>query len=413
MRTLALVASLLVFTSAAAVGPGVAAADAETVTLTVSVTTTDGAPVEGATLEATWENGSRTATTAANGKAFVDVPRGATVTIAVSHPEYVRNDPVIVENATARDVSITVAAKATATIAVTSAGDGAVDGATVTLSRDGETVFTGTTENGSVSTGTLMAGTYDLTVSEPGFYTNETTLTIENETEATVTLERGTVRLTVNVTDAYFEPPRPVSGATVAIEGVGSLLTPADGTQYLSVPVNTELSVSVSKSGYQTVERTVTVAASDMRLAVDLDRSPALHVSLMSDRVVVGEQVLVTVRDEYGDRVANATVLIEGEAVATTDADGTASVTVPHAGNVSVSAALDGTAATPVLVHGVAVGTTTTVATTTATAAPPTSATTSTTGGPIPDLPGEYVPLAIVGIALLVVILGIRTWQRG
>ena len=90
-------------------GPTATAATAQSadqVTLTVSVVGQDGDLVSGAELTATWSNGSTTQSTAGNGKAFIDVQRGANVTIELSHPEYIRNFPFIVRNATEQDVTV-------------------------------------------------------------------------------------------------------------------------------------------------------------------------------------------------------------------------------------------------------------------------------------------------------------------
>jgi hypothetical protein len=414
MRYLGVFLSLLLVGSVAAGGvPAVASAQSETVTLTVSVADQDGAAVAGATLTATWENGSTTQTTASNGKAFVDVPGGANVSIDVSHPDYVRNTPYEIRDADERDVAIEVAEKASVTVSVED-GEGLVDGAMVTLVKDGQTVLEGETTDGTVSSGTIEAGTYSLTVTKAGYYATEKTLSIENDSTTTATIERGTVPLVVNVTDDYFETPRPVAGATVDIETVGSVQTLSDGTQTVSVPVNSDLQVTVSKEGYDTVERPLSVGESDVPLDVDLDRSANLSIEAMSDNVVVGEKVLVTVTDEYDDPVVDAAIRIGDATVAHTGEDGTATVRIDAAGEHSITATKNDTTSAAITVTGVATGESTTAATTTET--PTTEATTATEttqGTPIPDFPGQYVPMLVVGVALIAVLLGIRAWQRG
>lgn len=409
MRSLAVVFSVLLVASAGlGAAAGVASAQSESVTLTVSVTTQDGTAVGGATLNTTWDGGSATQTTASNGKAFIDVPAGADVSIAVSHPDYVRNSPVTVEDAEERDVTIEVADRASATITVED-DDGAVDDATVTLAKDGATVVEAQTTDGTVATDTIEAGTYTLTVTKEGYYATEMALDVENETAQTVTIERGTVPLAVNVTDDYFDPPRAVPGATVQIAGVGSVQTFTDGTQSLSVPVNADLNVTVSKEGYDVVERVLSVGESETTLAVDLDRADTLSVEAMSDNVVVGEGVLVTVTDEYGDPVENAQVRLDGTTVARTAADGTATVQIDEAGDRTIVATQNGTTSPEITVTGVATGEETSTA---ATTTPPGTETT-TDAYPVPDIPGQYVPMLIVGIALVAVLFGIRAWQRG
>ena len=410
MRFIGVFLSLLVVASVAAGAPGIASAQSEEVALTVSVTTTEGTAVGGATLTVSWDDGSTTTTTASNGKEFVDVPAGADVTIDVSHPDYVRNSPVEVTDASERDVDIEVAEKATATLRIEDDA-GTVDYASVVLEKDGTTVLDAETVDGTVSSGTIEAGTYDLTVSKPGYYHMERELAVENDTERTIAIERGTVTLSVNITDDYFEPPRAVAGVTVDIDQVGSIVTQSDGTQQVNAPVNSELETTVSKDGYDTVERVITTEESAVEFSADLDRSAALTVSVMSDNVVVGEQVLVTVTDEYDDPVADADVFVGEESVATTGEDGTTTVTIESAGEQSITASKNDTTADAVTVTGIATGetTTSTTGTTTAQSGP----TTTSPSSPVSDLPSEYVPLIVVGILLIVVILGIRHWQQG
>lgn len=413
MRYIGVFLSLLVATSVVAMGgAGLASAQSETVTLTVSVTTADGTAVGAADITATWDDGSTTATTASNGKAFVDVPDGADVTIEVEHEDYVRNAPYEVTDASEREVDVDVAAKANATITVED-DDGPVDDARVVLEMDGETVLDEETDDGEVETGTIEEGTYDLTVSKTEYYTTETELAVTNDTESTVTIERGTVPLTVNVTDDYFEPPRGVSGATVDVEGAGSVITQSDGTQRLSVPVNSRPDVTVSKDGYVTVERTITVRESARTIDIDVDRESALAVEPSNQRVVVGETVRVTVTDEYGDPVADAVVSLDDSVVARTNDEGEATVSIDDAGDREIVAEKGDAVAASTTVTGVSSDDETTAETeTTATTEPTTTAAVTTEGGSLPDIPGEYIPMAIVGVSLVAVLFGIRWWQR-
>ncbi|UWG46967.1 putative membrane protein [Halanaeroarchaeum sp. HSR-CO] len=412
MRYIGVFLSLLVATSVVAMGGAGVASAQSTVTLTVSVTTADGAAVDGADLTATWDDGSTTATTASNGKAFVDVPDGADVTIEVAHEDYVRNSPYEVTDASEREVDVTVAAKANATIAVED-DDGPVEAARVVLEMDGETVLDAETAGGDVETDTIEAGTYDLTVSKNGYYTTETELAITNDTTTTVTIERGTVPLTVNVTDDYFEPPRGVSGATVEVEGAGSVITQSDGTQQISVPVNSQPAVTVSKDGYVTVERTITVRESERTIHFDVDREFALSVERSNQQIVVGETVRVTVTDEYGDPVADAVVRLDDSVVARTNDEGEATISIDEAGEQEFTVSKGDAISASTTVTGVSPGDETTEQTeTTATTEPTTTDSSTTEVGGLPDIPGEYIPLAIVGVALIAVLFGVRWWQQ-
>lgn len=309
---------------------GAAAAD---VTLTVGVETDGGDTVGGATLTATWSNGSATATTASNGKAFLDVPEGETVDITVEHDEYMRNSALVVEDASAREVTLTVRPKGEATVWVTDE-EGSVEDALVTLSQDDQTVVSERTNEGSIDSGPIEAGTYDLLVEKAGYY--DETGSIEVSAEETVTrdvaIERGSVTLQVNVTDPYFDPARALEGISVDVDGQGTVNTQSDGRQQLSVPVNTELTVTFEDPGYETSTRSIETGESDMNLSVSLNRANTLTVTAQTTEVVVGQPAFISVTDEYGDPVGNATVLRNGEEVTETDSEGWARIPIEEAG---------------------------------------------------------------------------------
>ena len=88
---------------AGAVG-GAAAQSESQVTLTVSVLDQTNTSIGGATITASWEGGERTATTASNGRAFIDVPEGETVELDAEHEDFVRNHPLVIEEADRKSV---------------------------------------------------------------------------------------------------------------------------------------------------------------------------------------------------------------------------------------------------------------------------------------------------------------------
>lgn len=290
------------------------------------------------TLTATWDGGSTTRTTASNGKAFVDVPDGADVEIGVDHDDYVRNFPAIVEDADEREVSVTVYRTSSARIHVED-GDGPVPGADVTLRKGSRDVVEATTgDDDVVESGTIEAGTYTVTASKAGYYVAREGVSVDRDTEATVTLRRGTATLEVNVTDDSFDPARPVGGATVAVDGSGSVTTQPAGIGRISVPVNAWARIEVSKDGYRTVEESEFVADEDALVNLSIQRTRSISVDLLSKRVFTGESVSLTVTDEYGDPVQGATVRVDGDEVAETDGNGQAVVQVSTAGNHTVTA---------------------------------------------------------------------------
>ena len=88
LRVTPVLSVVLVLSLVAAAG-GVVAQSSETVTVTIAVRDQADNPISDAELDVEWDGGSTTATTAGNGKAFVDVPADARVTISVTHPRYV------------------------------------------------------------------------------------------------------------------------------------------------------------------------------------------------------------------------------------------------------------------------------------------------------------------------------------
>lgn len=312
---------------------GASVAGANQVTLTVSVTDQSGNPVAGTDLTATWDGGSTTAETRSNGKAFVDVPDGADVEIEAEHPEYVRNHPVVVESATEREVAIDVSQRGSATISVADA-DSQVADARVILRKNGRIVEDGrTASDGTYETDVIEDGQYTVTVVKRGYYREQESLTVDGDVEQSVTIERGAINLGVRVTDPHFEPPRAVGGATISIESVGQFETQPDGTAAVGVPVNAELQMTVTGDEYETITRTVTVSESDVSVNVSLSRAPQLTLESASQRVIAGERTVVTVRNEYGEPVEGATVLLDDESMGETDANGQLTVTVSEPGD--------------------------------------------------------------------------------
>jgi len=337
----ALVGLLLIV---AALGPtAVGQVAADDVTLTVTVSNQFGGTVEGASLTATWDGGSTAETTAANGQALLDVPEGADVTITVEHEQYVRNQPVTVENAQSRHVDVRVGERGAATVSVTGDG-GPVSGASVRFLEDGQTAVSATTDADGVATlDPIEQGTYDVVVSKGGFYRERLTLGVDEGTERAVSLQRGTVQVTFNVTDDHFEEPRAIRNATIDVQPLGtSLVTLSDGQVTTNLPVNRDYDLTVSKDGYRTAERTLPVTQGDIEYDVSMRRTPSLEVAAANQRVVVGETTRVTVINEYDEPAEDVPLLVEDAEIVRTDADGEADVPIESAGTVTIRAVYQG-----------------------------------------------------------------------
>ncbi|MFB6096328.1 MAG: carboxypeptidase-like regulatory domain-containing protein [Haloferacaceae archaeon] len=375
------VVSLLVLSLLAPAG-AVAAETGDPVTLTISVVDQSGAPVGDAELTATWENGSTTETTASNGKAFVDVPKDATVEITISHPEYIRNHAYVVENATERDVEVAVSRRGELRVVVDDA-NGAVADARVILRMDGRIAVSGTTDgDGVYESGDVERGDYTVSVVKPGYFRNTTSVTVDDSARTRLLIERGSVTLTVVVRDPHFSPAKPVGGATVAIDSVGQFTTLPEGKASVSVPVNTDLSIEVTKEGYEEVSHDVSVRESDHRENVSLSRVPSISIEPVNRRVVAGEKVVVAVTDEYGTPVEGATVTLDGDSVGETDGNGQLGVAVEETGDHTLVARASGLRSEGVTVTAIAADGETATPTSTPTDSSTDTPTSTGVGGP-------------------------------
>jgi len=401
-----LVAVVFLVSMAPPVGAAAAAGSAATqdrVTLTVSVISQGGAQIGGLTITASWDGGETTATTASNGRAFVDVPRGADVELSISSDRFVLNFPATVEDATSEEVTLEVAREGSATIRATSP-NGPVRSASVRLVQNGRTVVSGQTNaDGTFSTGTIEQGRYTLVTEKPSYFTNRTRFDVRSEgVRREVEMRTGSVQVNVRVIDDHFEEAQPVNNATVEFGDIGTART-TGGSTVFAVPVNTEHAVRATKPEYESAGTRYSVGESAGNVLLTIRREPTLVVEPTNRRVVVGESTAVSVIDAYGDPVTNATVSLDGESVARTDGSGQARVTIESDGNHTVSASAAGLESEGVTVVGVAVGEETPTPTITATASP--SASPSPSPTPVPtttsvSLPGFGPLVAAIGVVL-------------
>ena len=336
--TLALVvAGLLV--SAGAVGAA-GGQSSEQVTLTVTVVDSDGESLGNIDLMASWEangGGSVNETTRSNGQVLIDVPEGASVTITVQDDQYVRNSPLVVEDASTESVEVPVTEAGTATVEVVDA-DGAVDSAIVQLATSGDTVVNRRADaDGRLATGLIEQGTYTLTVWKNGYLRNRSRVTVDGDVTRQVEIEQASRLVTFSVTDDHFEEPRPVGDATISVAG-NTITTLSSGEATIQLPVNSNYDVEVTKDGYETVTQSVRVREREVRANVSIQRTDAISLDPDQSQVVVGQSVRVTVTDEYGAVVENASVAVAGQTAGETDAYGQAVVPIDGAGENEIEA---------------------------------------------------------------------------
>jgi uncharacterized protein GlcG (DUF336 family) len=390
-RQLLLVAVMLVSVVA---GAAPAAGQEDSVTLTVSVVTDSGTPLGGATIEASWDGGSTTATTASNGKAFIDVPQGADVELLAENEDFIRNLPLVVENAQSEEVTLEVVRKGDYSVRITDT-DGPVSNVQVSLSRGGTTIVEGrTNDNGEFSTPVIEQGEYVLATFKSGYFRNVTRIEVGENTSEKLSMRRGTVDVQFRVQDDHFEPPQTLTDAEVSVADVGTQRT-TGGAVTFTLPVNTRYQVSATKEGYVTNQTAYFIGTNPSTRTLTIQREPNLTVVPSNERVVVDERVTVEVTNAYDEPVSGAAVLVDGEQAATTDDDGVARAVIESEGEHEVTAELDGVTSAPVVVEGIAVDESTPTASPTATA----TATGTPEPGPSVPLPG-FTPVTVV-LALL------------
>lgn len=319
--------------------PTVAGQSTELVTLEVTVVDSDGDSVGGTTVVATWDDGERTVTTASNGKSFVDVPEGADVELDVESDEYIRNDPLEIEDASAQSVELTVARQGTATVEVTASNGTPLGNAVVRLWQGGNLVVnTRANADGVLETKTIERGDYAVIAYKEGYYRNRTEITVEDDASASLSLESGSVTVSFSVVDDHFAEPKPVEDATISVGELGTVPTLSNGENTLSAPVNSNHEVTITKDGYETVERTLRVKEEATYLNATMNRKDAITVEPANDRIVVGETLRVQINDEYGAPVEGATVTLDGETIGETDGEGVTTMVIDGAGEHTVGA---------------------------------------------------------------------------
>lgn len=350
-----LLVAVLVIGAIGGAAAGVVGAQGADVTLTVSVVTAAGDPVSNAELTVTWDGGSAVETTRSNGQALVDVPEGADVTIEVDHPGYVRNEPFTVTDAAQESVEVTVYRRSSLSLTVIDEA-GPVGDVRVVLRKGGAVVDVLSTDaRGEVAVADIEAGEYSVNLFEPGYYQQAVPVTVQGETTEELRIERGSVAVSFLVVDDNFDPPQPVAEATVS-GGDFSVTTGSDGQREVSLPVNTELSVTVEKEGYDTVERTLVVREQSVQVNVTTRKQDAVRIAVSNERVVVGESVAVTVTDQYDDPIPGASVLLDGEPIGETAVDGQLRVTVESEGDHTLSAQVDQLSSDRLTVTGIQSG---------------------------------------------------------
>lgn len=185
--------------------------------------------------------------------------------------------------------------------------------------------------NGAFSISALPAGTYAVQVTKAGYATFNLTASVF----AGVATNLGTVRLPVAGTDGAIQGTvrdgitgQPIAGVTVTVGGSLSATTDVSGNYQINGIAPGTVSVSVSKTGYQTVNATATLTAGAVVVF-----SPSLYPPGQgpADATLIGK--VVDAATAQG--IANATIKV-GTLTTSTGADGTFSLSGLTAGSVSI-----------------------------------------------------------------------------
>ncbi len=390
----------------------VAAADAaqpDLVTVMMMVQTNEGEPVGGASVEVFYDSGSNQTQTFSNGQALVDVPRGTDITVDVTDDDFVLNRPVGATNVDG-DTVVEVTMYPKATMVVETADDGGtVRNAQVSVTKRGseaELDSDTTGDDGIYQLDDIETGVYDVTVVKRGYLREQVEINLtQPSTGQTVVLEEATTNLDVRVFDDHFRSPQPLSDAVVTVvtdgQEVLSGRTGDNGRRQLSVGVNGQYTIRVTKDDYTMTERTIVVGESGQELEFNVRRTPTLTVRPGADSVAAGETVLVQVRNAYGESVEGATIERDGERVGTTDANGELRVEIPETGEFEIVASQNGVTSEPTVIEGIDRAPDTTETTTT-------TETTETTEESDP-LPGFGPVVALVAAVLAIALLRRRS----
>ncbi|WP_299331910.1 carboxypeptidase regulatory-like domain-containing protein [Haloplanus sp.] len=326
----------------------------ETVTVTVAVRDSAGNPISDADIDAEWDGGSTTATTAGNGKAFIDVPEGTEVSVEVEHPRYVRTSPYTIADASEREVEVEVFRKSSVRLEV-SDDDGPVGNAEVLIERGGLEITTGTTDSDGVyESDIIQAGDYRVTIRKPGYYTEQKSLEIDGNVTNRVALRAGSVSVDVTVIDPHFDSPRSVNDAQVNLTGFATSRTGPDGRTVLGTPVNVRTTLQVDKEGYRGKSRDVRIGESDTNVTVEISREPSLTIEATNERIVTGERVPVVVANAYGEPAPGVTITLDGDTVGTTDTEGEFAARINESGGHTLRATDGGVRSNEVSVEAIA-----------------------------------------------------------
>jgi len=326
----------------ATVAVGSVSAQDET-TMTVSVTDSDGNPIQGAEVTAEWDGGENSGITRSNGNTLIDVPADVEVEVSVTHPDYVQNLPVEVDDPT-EQVDVQMAEPGTIVVTVVDADGDPLEDVRVRARHLNDRIVevVSTNSDGVAQLSGIEQRTYIVDTNRPGYIRNETRIDLDRSVRRqTLGVETKNVEIEFIVRDSYRD--RPLEGATIRINGSPEGTTASDGTQVTRRGVNDNYEVTAEKEGYESQTRRLRVVEQSIEgFTFEIRRTPSISIEPQQTAVVAGQQTQVIVSNAYADRVSGATILLNDQEVAETDSQGVATFYINETGDNTVRAESDG-----------------------------------------------------------------------
>ncbi|WP_336327437.1 hypothetical protein [Halovenus sp. HT40] len=308
---------------------------------------------------AEWGEGETSSdTTTSGGRVLLDVPADSEVEFRVndSDDEFVRNhQPVSVgPNDIEEPITIQMAPRGGVTFSVVDTNSEPVQDVRLQLIHEGSsrTVdIVSTDADGSATVSGIEQRTYDVNVFRPGYNRTQQTLELTGQQQSEeIEIESHRVNVDFTVLDDHFENPRPLEGATLDIEGVGTPIpTDESGETQARIPVNDEYDITVLLDGYQERTTTLTVQQEPTELELSTQRTPEISINQLQNAIVIGQPTQVTITNAYAEPVEDAMVSLNGETVGETDAKGQIVFNITQAGDNTIEASYEGLEASTTL----------------------------------------------------------------
>lgn len=316
-------------------------------------------PLSGIRVTAEWgDDQSTSKTTTSAGRVLLDVPVNTDVAFSVNDSEgdFVRNlQPVEVSSDEVDEpITIRMAPRGQITFSVVDTNGDPVQDTRLRLTHEDsartvDRVFTA--EDGTATVSEIEQRTYDVNIRRAGYNTAELTVEVTGQQQSEeIEIQSNRVNVDFTVLDDHFEEPRPLEGAIVDVEGIGTPIpTDENGETQAKIPVNSRYEVTVDLAGYQ--DRTATLVVSEEPTSIQLrtQRIRSININQLQNAIVVGQPTQVTITNAYDEPVEDTRLSLNDETVGQTDARGQIVFNITQAGTNVIDASDDGLTASTTL----------------------------------------------------------------